>query len=99
MSITRSSGGNVEWIGPGVPDRGGWFNMACWNGLSEAQQTELIVNGILPWGYQPEGEGCPRGAEVGVETQDDKAPGPRFYCLTCAIAYLKNLHISAQPDV
>lgn len=103
MSYTTSSGGNAEWIGPGVPDRGGWFNMACWNGLSEAQQRELITVGVLPYGYEPAGE-CPWGAEVAIETQYDEAPGPRFYCLTCGTLYIlatarERSHISLHPDV
>lgn len=65
----------------------GWFNMTCWNGLSAAQQTRLIEVGNLPLGYQPEGE-CPRGAEVAIETEDDAAPGPRFYCVPCAVDHL-----------
>jgi hypothetical protein len=65
----------------------GWWNMACWNGLSHAQQRRLIEHGNLPIDYRPEGE-CQRGAEVCIETQDDAAPGPRFYCRPCAIAYL-----------
>jgi hypothetical protein len=72
--------------------------MPCWNGLSEDQQTRLITWGNLPLGYEPEGE-CPNGAEVAIETQDDKAEGPRFYCLTCAITYLESLHISSRSDM
>jgi hypothetical protein len=76
----------------------GWWNMPCWNGLSEAQQTRLVEWGNLPFGYEPEGE-CPWGAEVAIETESDAAPGPRFYCLTCAIAHLEKLHISPPSDV
>jgi hypothetical protein len=80
----------------------GWWNMPCWNGLSEAQQTRLIEHGNLPLGFWDEGE-CPRGATVAIETEDDTAPGPRFYCYPCAIQYLaeKNLkpHISPHSDV
>lgn len=62
--------------------------MACFNGLSEAQQTRLVEWGNLEFGYQPEGE-CRNGAEMAIETQDDVAPGPRFYCRSCAIEYLR----------
>jgi hypothetical protein len=68
--------------------RDGWFNMACWNGLSRFQQARLLVIGNLPLGYKPEGS-CPNGAEVGIETQGDSAPGPRFYCVKCAVYYLE----------
>lgn len=67
--------------------RRGWWNMACWNGLSPSQQGRLIAYGNLPLGYQPEGD-CPNGAEVAIETESDLAPGPRFYCRACAIADL-----------
>lgn len=66
----------------------GWWNMVCFNGLSLAQQTRLIEVGNLPIDYQPEGT-CPNGAEVGIETQLDRAPGPRFYCRPCAVEYLQ----------
>lgn len=97
--MSYTSGTPARLISMGVPDRGGWFNMACWNGLSADQQQQLIVQGYLPIGYEAEGDGCPRGAEVGIETEVDTAPGPRFYCLTCAIDYLEKLHIILHPDV
>jgi hypothetical protein len=62
--------------------------MACWNGLSADQQARLVHHGNLPLGYVPEGT-CPNGAEVGIETEHDLAPGPRFYCRRCAIEYLE----------
>jgi len=65
----------------------GWFNMACWNGLSNEQQQRLIEVGNLPINYTPEGE-CQNGASLCIETQDDKAPGPRFYCTPCAVDFL-----------
>lgn len=67
----------------------GWFRMACWNGLSDAQQTRLIEDGNLPIGYEPEGSECHNGATIAVETAFDKAPGPRFYCVPCALKYLQ----------
>lgn len=69
-----------------MSDRG-WWNMACFNGLSADQQARLIEHGNLPWGYEPEGT-CENGAEVGIETAEDTAPGPRFYCLPCAVQHL-----------
>jgi hypothetical protein len=69
----------------------GWWNLACWNGLSADQQNRLINVGNLPIGYRPEGGGCNNGAEVCVETMYDTAPGPRFYCVACAVEYLKGL--------
>jgi hypothetical protein len=80
----------------------GWFNLACWNGLSEEQQLRLVSWGNLPMGYQPEGY-CQNGAEVCIETQDDEAPGPRFYCYACGALYLagrwKDSQSSVRPDV
>jgi len=71
--------------------------MACWNGLSEDQQRRLIEHGNLPFGYQAEGW-CSYGAEVEVTTMEDEAPGPRFYCLVCATAYLlEKLEKRANP--
>lgn len=71
--------------------------MACWNGLSIAQQVRLIEHGNLPFGYQPAGT-CERGASVAIECQQDKAPGPRFYCAPCAIEYLSEVNINAAPS-
>jgi hypothetical protein len=67
--------------------RRGLWDMACWNGLSHSQQDRLLRVGTLPFGYEPEGA-CPNGAEVGIETDQDETPAPRFYCRSCAIAYL-----------
>lgn len=73
--------------GLNLPNRLGWWNMACWNGLSVEQQARLIEHGNLPINYRPEGE-CPNGAEVEVTTIWDRAPGPRFYCARCGADYL-----------
>jgi hypothetical protein len=62
--------------------------MACFNALSDEQKRFLILEGYLPWGYEPEGDGCDKGAEVSVECNDDEAPGPRLYCGRCAAKYL-----------
>jgi hypothetical protein len=66
------------------------------------QQTRLIEWGNLALGHHlPEGDGCQRGAQVCVETEDDEAPGPRFYCYPCAIEYLayRDSQVSLQSDV
>lgn len=77
----------------------GWYDMVCWNGLSPEQQERLIHVGNLPMGYRlravaaltPTADGvCKRPAEVCVETMYDAAPGPRFYCRECAVAFLQN---------
>lgn len=70
-----------------VKHPGGWYGLACWNGLSAEQQEFLRVEGYLPFGYQPEGD-CPCGAEVEITTMYDEFPGPRFYCRGCALKYL-----------
>jgi hypothetical protein len=80
--------------------------MACWNGLSAAQQVRLVTWGNLPFGYEPEGE-CPNPASVSIESEADASEGPRFYCWDCAVTYVQALrdgtdelpHISARPDV
>lgn len=71
----------------GTEHERGWWNMACWNGLSPEQQEFLRTEGYLELGYQPRGE-CPRGAEVEVTTMWDEFPGPRFLCVQCAIDWL-----------
>jgi hypothetical protein len=68
----------------------GWWNMACWNGLSLEQQEFLRTEGYLEFGYTPRGV-CQRGAEVEVTTMWDEFPGPRFYCVECAAEYLRHL--------
>lgn len=66
--------------------------MACWNGLSETQQQLLIHTGVLPAGrWNPEGGECEHGAQVAIETEYDEAPGPRFYCVPCALNRLTEL--------
>lgn len=67
--------------------------MACWEGLSADQQTRLIEWGNLPIDYRPEGN-CPNGAVLEITTMHDKAPGPRFYCLGCAIKYLRGMAVA-----
>lgn len=69
----------------------GWWNMACWNGLSADQQRELLERGVLEIFYEPAGGTCDLGAQVAIETEGDVAPGPRFYCRDCAVEYLRSL--------
>jgi hypothetical protein len=65
----------------------GWYDMFCWNGLSLDQREFLRTEGYLPFGYRPEGD-CPNGAELEITTMWDEFPGPRFYCMDCALGYL-----------
>lgn len=65
----------------------GFWRMHCWNGLSAEQQQRLIEVGNLAFPWAPEGE-CKNPASVAIETEDDAAPGPRFYCDPCAADYL-----------
>lgn len=66
------------------------WGMHCWNGLSAEQAEFLRTEGYLPIFTAPQGE-CLSGAEVEVTTMYDKFPGPRFYCLPCAVEYLTQL--------
>ena len=68
----------------------GWWNMRCFNGLSREQQHEVVFTGVLPWGSAPRGV-CTSGAEVEITTMYDLMPGPRFYCVACAIEHLRTL--------
>jgi hypothetical protein len=70
---------------------GGYWDMHCFNGLSAAQRKRVVEHGNLPFGYRAEGS-CERPAELEVETKYDSYPGPRFYCVSCAIEYLKGLN-------
>jgi len=63
--------------------------MRCWNALSPDQQARLVATGDLPWRY--EGDGCSRDAVVGIVFRHDRTPGPRHYCLPCALEYLHEL--------
>ena len=65
----------------------GFWGMYCFNGLSVDQREFLVEEGYLPIGYRPEGP-CLNGAVVGIETELDLFPGPRFYCTECAVKYL-----------
>lgn len=70
--------------------------MPCWNGLSTRQRDRLIEVGNLPMNYRPLGA-CQNGAVVAIETEHDHAPGPRFYCLPCALDYLGALAERTEP--
>lgn len=69
--------------------------MNCFNGLSKAQQKQLVDIGVLEYGWQPEGW-CEHPATVAIETEEDATPGPRFYCLPCALAYVEGLFTKEQ---
>ena len=71
----------------------GYWNMHCWNGLSPDQQEFLRTEGYLPFGFAAEGE-CAQPAEVEVTTMWDEFPGPRFYCIGCAVEWLSALRVS-----
>lgn len=63
--------------------------LPCWNALSPDQQHRLIQGNTGPPIRRPEGDGqCMGWGHVLVETVWDEKPGPRFYCLPCAIDYL-----------
>lgn len=67
----------------------GWWNMTCWTNLSDEQQERLIKVGNLAFPWIPRGEGgCGRPAQVAIECEGDESPGPRFYCVPCAVEYL-----------
>lgn len=70
------------------------YGMICFNALSPEQQEFLIVEGYLPWGWRPEGTACDKPADVEVVTIWDRTPGPRYYCVSCAIGYLVGLELS-----
>jgi len=69
--------------------------MSCFNGLSPTQQVRVVEWGNLPIGYIPEGE-CENGAAVAIEVWGDEKPGPRFYCLGCAVSYLQSNEVRVQ---
>ena len=71
--------------------------MACFNGLSPLQQQRVVEHGNLPFGYEPAGT-CTNGAEVEVTTMWDRFPGPRFYCLSCAIEFLTSMVSHTADD-
>jgi hypothetical protein len=64
----------------------GMWNMTCFNALSGDLQKRLVYYGNLPMGWVPTGW-CHNPAEVEITTAWDEMPGPRFYCLDCAVRY------------
>lgn len=74
-----------------------WYEMNCFNALSPAQQKELVEVGVLEFGWYPQGW-CETPATVAIETEDDATPGPRFYCLPCALAYMEELFNRASAE-
>ena len=89
MTSNRDRGWSDSIAAIKARHRRGMWNMTCFNGLSVEQQVRLVEWGNLPFGYEPEGE-CTNGAEVGIETDQDTTPGPRFYCRSCAIEFLRS---------
>jgi hypothetical protein len=81
-----------EWADD-MPVARGLYGMSCFNALGPEQQERLVVHGNLVFGYVPRGGTCLNGAEVGLEFADsypgERNPGPRFYCVPCAITYLE----------
>ena len=73
----------------------GFWGMRCFNALTRSQQYRLVMHGSLPFGFRYEGE-CPNVAELEVTTMYDLMPGPRFYCLACAVAHLSALDPEAE---
>lgn len=76
-----------------MPAARGLWGLSCWNALSPEQQDCLRNVGVLQIGYTYEGTECDRGAEIGIERpyRGDEKPGPRFYCLPCALNYITEL--------
>lgn len=70
--------------------------MHCWNALSPEQQEFLRTQGYLSFGYEAEGGTCDKPAEVEVATMWDEFPGPRFYCIECAVAWLEQVRATAE---
>ena len=68
----------------------GYWGMSCFNALSKAQQHHLVMEGYIPLGQVPAGT-CHNPAELEVTTMYDLMPGPRFYCVGCALTHLTAL--------
>lgn len=81
-------------LGRGDP-RGLW-GMTCWNAMSEDHQSQLVITGKFR-GY--DGGTCASPAQVGIETEHDVNPGPRFYCTPCAIDYLVTHNKIYREDI
>jgi len=77
----------------------GWYDLGCFNGLTGSDQRRVVYWGNLEIGYDRNGGRCHNPAEVEVTTVHDAMPGPRFYCLPCAIEYLTALHTEVSQDV
>jgi len=69
----------------------GWYDLLCFNSLSGELQARLVYYGNIPLGSPAEGR-CHNPAEVEITTVHDAMPGPRFYCLPCAVQYLTNMY-------
>lgn len=79
--------GIVNYDSLGRSDRPGLWGLKCWNAMSPNHQEQLVITGKFR-GY--DGGTCSRPAEVGIETDKDVNPGPRFYCRPCGIDWLQS---------
>jgi hypothetical protein len=80
---------------PRMPSHMGLWGMTCFNAMSEDHQKQLVVDGKFR-GY--DSWRCSNPAEIGIETDQDMNPGPRFYCRSCAIEFLLQQRNSLTPD-
>lgn len=75
----------------------GWYDMLCFNSLDGELQRRLVYWGNLPLGHAETGR-CHNPAEVEITTVYDAMPGPRFYCLECAVMYLAGVFQERQRN-
>lgn len=85
VRVDRQFWGEYDQLGRGS-SRGLW-GMLCFNAMSADHQVQLVVTGKFR-GY--DGGTCDRPAQVGIETEMDVNPGPRFYCRPCGIEFLQS---------
>jgi hypothetical protein len=60
----------------------------CWNSLSIEDQQRLIDGHYGPLITARSDHGCTSHARVALEFVGDASPGPRFYCIRCAVSAL-----------
>lgn len=75
----------------------GWYGLLCFNSLDGELQRRLVYWGNIPIGSPHNGR-CHNAAEVEITTVWDAMPGPRFYCMVCAIEYLVGLRRTQLED-
>lgn len=83
--------------GEALTERGAYWGMRCFNSMSKEQQRFLVMEGYVPIGQVPAGT-CPNPAELEVTTMYDLMPGPRFYCLACAVEHLRTLDVEGEYE-